>query len=571
MNLDISEHLAYNQYKEKLNEIFTKLDEVLYISNTIDYKKITILLAEIVQNFDYFKYHKEKLAEAAEAKDTGEIKENDAGEARMVVGGKRGRRKVKGGDVDDMQPEPEPEPETKETTEPTEPPPQKPYSRIDDDDKGFAESIKNIKEGEEYKKLVSYIDTTKERINNKGTKLMEKVKDFIKEYLQNPERNSMIDADYIKQHSNIEFKLNDIISNIDKIEDGIQKESTEYAKIYVDLMSNKWCSIKDAKYLRFITICADGWYYIKKTFVKNAHVIDKEVGIDITKDDYKDFVDNKLYKLYLELHKEFLKEPEDEKPSDTKTTPTEDFDTIIVLFKNEFESIKVKIEIAKEEEVEEANTDADAKTEIKEAIAKTAKEGEETKAIAKVEEKEAIAKVEEKEAIAETAKVVEEAKEAKTPTIKESKAKTVAEAKAAKVEEKEAKARVEAITGATKRKEAKAEADAIITEARIKSTEKARELAEKTKNEAEAKVAEITQQANDARELVLQSRANASSLLGNKNPFKGLTTSLQGLKEEVGTEAKQTTDVYANAMNAVGKYKIDKAKDKINKVNPLPP
>jgi hypothetical protein len=274
MNLDISEHLAYNQYKEKLNEIFTKLDEVLYLSNTIDYKKITILLAEIVQNFDYYKHHKEKLAEAAEASEASEAK--DAGDAGMVVGGKRGRRKVKGGAVDDVQgyrqAQTETAPETPET-EPTEPPPQKPYSRIDDDDKGFAESIKNIKEGEEYKKLVSYIDTTKERINNKGTKLMEKVKDFIKEYLQNPERNSMIDADYIKQHSNLVFKLNDIISNIDKIEDGIQKESTEYAKIYVDLMSNKWCSIKDAKYLRFITICADKWYYIKKTFVKNAHVI----------------------------------------------------------------------------------------------------------------------------------------------------------------------------------------------------------------------------------------------------------------------------------------------------------
>jgi hypothetical protein len=287
----------------------------------------------------------------------------------------------------------------------------------------------------------------------------------------------MIDADYIKQHSNIEFKLNDIIRNIDKIEDGIQKESTEYAKIYVDLMSNKWCSIKDAKYLHFITICADGWYYIKKTFVKNAHVIDKE---DITKDDYKDFVEDKLYKLYLKLHKEFLKEPTDEKPSDTKTTPTEDFDTIIVLFKNEFESIKEMIAneeakaIAKDEEVEEANTDADAKTEIKEK----AKEGEKTKAIAKEgEEKEAI--VEETVAIAKPANVVEEAKEAKTQTTKESKSKAVAEAKTAKVEEKEAKARVEAITGATMRKEAKAEADAIITDARIKSTEKALKILRK--------------------------------------------------------------------------------------------
>jgi membrane protein involved in colicin uptake len=186
------------------------------------------------------------------------------------------------------------------------------------------------------------------------------------------------------------------------------------------------------------------------------------------------------------------------------------------------------------------------------------------KARANVEEKEARA-IPEAVAEAKTAKEGEST-EAKTQTTKESKAKAVAEAKTAKVEEKEAKARVEAITGATKRKEAKAEADAIITEARIKSTEKAKELAEKTKQEAEAKVAEITQQANDA-------RATASSLLGNENPFKGLTTSLQGLKKEVGTEATQTMDVYANAMKAVGQSvgqsRIDKAKNKINKVNPL--
>jgi hypothetical protein len=71
--------------------------------------------------------------------------------------------------------------------------------------------------------------------------------------------------------------------------------------------------------------------------------------------------------------------------------------------------------------------------------------------------------------------------------------------------------------------------------------------------------------------LVLQSRATASSLLSNKNPFKGLTTSLQGLKEEVGTEANKTMNVYANAMRNVGQYKIDKAQNKNNKVNKLPP
>jgi hypothetical protein len=606
MNLNISEHYKYNQYKEKLNEIFDKLDEVIYISNTIDYKKITILLAEIVQNFDYYEHHKEKLAIAAiAAEEAKEAKEK----GKRVVGGKRGRRKVKGGVADDI-PEPEATPAIQaspiETATP-EPPPQKPYSLID------AESINHIKEGEEYKRLLFYIDTTKERINNKGTKLMEKVKDFIKEYLQNPERNSMIYDDYIKQHSNLEFKLKDIISNIDKIEDGIQKETTEYAKIYVDLMSNKWCSIKDAKYFRFITICANGWYYIKKQFIKNAHVIEKGESKDdlITKEDYKDFVEDKLYKLYLKLHKEFPKDKKSSKDSsDTKATPTEDFDTIIVLFKDEFQSIKVKIAEAKEEEAkakeEEAKTkEEEAKTKEEEAKAKeeereeakeeereSAKEEEEAKAeesTAKAEETPAETPVETPaqveaqpaetpaqpvetpaqpaetpaqpvETPAQPAETPAQPAEAQTPT-KETKAQAkarVAEEKTAKVEEKEAKARAEAITDASNRKEAKARADEIVREARIESTRKANELADKTKAEVEAKAAEMKQQAADAqadaREFVVQSRAKAaeaSSLLGNKNPFNVLTTSITDTKKDVVAEAKNITGFYAKAVNDI--------------------
>jgi tRNA U34 5-carboxymethylaminomethyl modifying enzyme MnmG/GidA len=52
--MDFEKHLEYNAYKDSLNEIFDKLDEVIYISNTIDYKKISILLSEIVQNFNYY-------------------------------------------------------------------------------------------------------------------------------------------------------------------------------------------------------------------------------------------------------------------------------------------------------------------------------------------------------------------------------------------------------------------------------------------------------------------------------------------------------------------------------------
>ena len=132
MNLNISEHYEYNQYKEKLNEIFDKLDEVIYISNTIDYKKITILLAEIVQNFDYFKHHKDKLAADAAA---AEAAKAEAAKATMV-----------GGVGNDNEEEGVPEGVQEATSIPLEEqPPPKPYSKIYEDD-GFTESIKNIKE-----------------------------------------------------------------------------------------------------------------------------------------------------------------------------------------------------------------------------------------------------------------------------------------------------------------------------------------------------------------------------------------------------------------------------------------
>ena len=557
MNLNISEHYEYNQYKEKLNEIFDKLDEVIYISNTIDYKKITILLAEIVQNFDYFKHHKDKLAADAAA---AEAAKAEAAKATMV-----------GGVGNDNEEEGVPEGVPEATSIPVEEPPPKPYSKID-----FAESIKNIKEGEEYIKLVSYINTTKQRINTKGTKLMEKVKEFITAYLQTPEHNTMIYSDYIKQHSNLEFKLNDIISNIKKIEDGIQKESTEYAKIYVDLMSNNWCSIKYEQF-KFLAICADGWYsFIKKPFVKNAHVIEKKDGDVITKDDYNDFVENKLYILYNKLHDGFLKEPKDTKGStdeNPKATPTEDFDAINVLFKKQFESINKKLAKAnaKADEAEDAKDEADVENDdVNEAEAENkgkAKEGESTND----EEGDEETKTE-----AETTPLTTKEAEAKvaetetTPTAKEKKAeaKIAKEAKAlaekAKANAAETEARLEAIKTATNRNVANAEAEARIIEARIES---AKTLAEEKKaslaSKAEENKALLEEKADNARKLVLQTRADAeakmSSLIGNQtSQFKGLANSFNLLKGDVGAEAKKTKGFYAN---------IIKNKNKLNPQN----
>ena len=592
MNLNISEHYEYNQYKEKLNEIFDKLDEVIYISNTIDYKKITILLAEIVQNFDYFKHHKDKLAADAAAA----AAKAEAAKATMVGG-------VGNDDEEGVQ---------EATSIPVEEqPPPKPYSKIYEDD-GFAESIKNIKEGEEYIKLVSYINTTKQRINTKGTKLMEKVKEFITAYLQTPKPNTMIYSDYIKQHSNLEFKLNDIISNIEKIEEGIRKESTEYAKIYVNLMSNNWCSIKYEQF-KFLAICADGWYsFIKKPFVKNAHVIEKDV---ITKDDYNDFVENKLYKLYNKLHDGFLKEPKDtkdsidEKPSDTKATPTKDFDAINVLFKKQFESINKKLAKAnaKADEAEDAKDEADVENddvnEAEVANKGKAKEGESTndeegdeetktetenKGKANVEE---VAKEgDEGELAKPSAKPETEAKEETTPTTKEvpakaettplttkeAETKTTPTAKEKKAEAKiakEAKALTEKAKALTEEAKANAaEAEARIIEARIES---AKTLAEEKKaslaSKAEENKALLEEKADNARKLVLQTRADAeakmSSLIGNQtSQFKGLANSFNLLKGDVGAEAKKTKGFYDNIINKKNKLNPQNAFQEFTKI-----
>ena len=58
----------------------------------------------------------------------------------------------------------------------------------------------------------------------------------------------------------------------------------------------------------------------------------------------------------------------------------------------------------------------------------------------------------------------------------------------------------------------------------------------------------------DAREFVVQSRAKAaeaSSLLGNKNPFNVLTTSITDTKKDVVAEAKNITGFYAKAVNDI--------------------
>lgn len=510
MNLNISEHIAYNQYKEKLNEIYDKLDEVIYLSNTIDYKKITILLAEIVQNFDYYKHHEEALAALAakEAEATG--KEPTA---TFTVGGGKG-------------------------DEPKEPVISHPYSLIDD------KTIDNIKDGEEYKRLRSYIEKTKTRIDKKGEKILELVKTFLEIYFKQFNNDKMND-DFVKQENNLDFKLNDIIANIDRIEHGIHDESKEEAKIYVDLMSNQWrFKWRDNSAETYLDEFVGTWYrYYKKPFVKNAHVIDKPMR-SITKDVYKDFVEEELYKkLFVKLHDGF-------KPHLTNHSTT--FGTIKVMFETNLKEVKEKIKNAKATEAEATEADAEAEAEAKE------KEADAEAAVGADDRSDT-----EKAKQSTTPSIIIPNTKQETGTDTETKAEPKPKQETDKVEDKQEpkqdktveekteEARARAMELATIRREAKAEATKIAMEAKIKAAADAKKLAEKTKADAEANATEIAEYAENKRNDVLKKRDEVMSIVPGLNPdgtpqLNGLLNSTTKLTEETMGEANKLKERAAN-------------------------
>lgn len=500
MNLNISEHIAYNQYKEKLNEIYDKLDEVIYLSNTIDYKKITILLAEIVQNFDYYKHHEEALAALA-AKEAKQPQTQNATATFTAGGG--------GGD----------EPNA----------PDNPYSLIGD------KTIDNIIDGEEYKRLYSYIEKTKTRIDKKGEKILELVKTFLEIYFKQFNNDKMND-DFVKQENNLDFKLNDIIANIDRIEHGIHDESKEEAKIYVDLMSNQWrFKWRDNSAETYLDEFVGTWYrYYKKPFVKNAHVIDKPMR-SITKDVYKDFVEEELYKkLFVKLHDGF-------KPHLTNHSTT--FGTIKVMFETNLEEVKEKIKNAKAEAEADA---AEAAKEKAEAEAEAKQSTTPSIIIPKQSEQSEQPKQEQSEQPTKPEQPTQE------PTQETDKVEDKQEPKPDKtVEEKTEEARAIAMELATIRREAKAEATKIAMEAKIKAAADAKELAEKTKADAEANATKIAEYAENKQNDVLKKRDAVMSIVPGLNPdgtpqLNGLLDSTTKLTEETMGEANKLKERAAN-------------------------
>ena len=50
-----AEHYNYKVYKDKLSIVIDNIDELLYISKTLDYSNIVVFLKEIIETFDFFK------------------------------------------------------------------------------------------------------------------------------------------------------------------------------------------------------------------------------------------------------------------------------------------------------------------------------------------------------------------------------------------------------------------------------------------------------------------------------------------------------------------------------------
>jgi hypothetical protein len=282
-----NEHYKFNQYKVKLNEVFDNLDEIIYISSTIDYKKVNILLYKIVQNFDYYNYYipppEEEEAEPQETAPETPPQE-----------------------IPQETPEVPPN-ETPTEQEPSPPPKEQPYSSIDTE-----EMIDIIMKDQEYQDLIAYIDGVQTNIRRKSGNLIEIINPLT-EYLNDKTiENRLILQDYLKQHEAIKTKLKTIQENIREINYGIrQKYKIPPRKIKFDviLIPN---TIEWEIFKYFLTNSSARYHFNRYFYTKQIHVLDG----DISKENMGEF-ENKLKKLYNDLFikfNEYIRENKNDKP-----------------------------------------------------------------------------------------------------------------------------------------------------------------------------------------------------------------------------------------------------------------
>jgi hypothetical protein len=347
-------HYKFNQYKVKLNEVFDNLDEIIYLSSTIDYKKVNILLFKIVQNFDYYHYYIPP--PQPEIPDTSvitqipeQVPEQIPEQKKRVYGGRKGR----GGrgfnfsltrgrappsvspeqpeqqevspeqqevspeqqEVSPEQPEISPEQPEQQEVSPEQPdalaipaqviPKEQPYSSIDTN-----EMIDIIMKDQEYQDLIAYIDGVQTNIRRKCGSLMEIITPLTEFLNDKTIENRLILQDYLKQHEVIKTKLTTIQDNIRDINYGIHRKykiPPRKIKFDVILIPNtiEWDIFK------YFLNSATRYHFNRYFYTKQIHVVKG----DLSKETIEDF-ENKLKILYNDLFikfNEYIRENKNDK------------------------------------------------------------------------------------------------------------------------------------------------------------------------------------------------------------------------------------------------------------------
>jgi putative component of toxin-antitoxin plasmid stabilization module len=303
-----NEHYKFNQYKVKLNEVFSNLDEIIYISSAIDYKKVNILLYKIVQNFDYYNYYipppeEEEVEPQVPSSPEPQLpdKPQVPAEKTKVLYGGRGSTSPPQETAPEAPPQAPPQetPEAPPNETPTEqeppPPKEQPYSSIDTD-----EMIDIIMKDQEYQDLIAYIDGVQTNIRRKSGNLIEIINPLT-EYLNDKTiENRLILQDFLKQHELIKTKLKTIQENIREINYGIrQKYKIPPRKIKFDviLIPN---TIEWEFFKYFINNSSARYHFNRYFYTKQIHVLKG----DLSKENMDEF-ENKLKKLYNDLFIKF--------------------------------------------------------------------------------------------------------------------------------------------------------------------------------------------------------------------------------------------------------------------------
>ena len=301
-----NEHYKFNQYKVKLNEVFDNLDEIIYISSTIDYKKVNILLYKIVQNFDYYNYYIPPPEEEPEPEvPTSPVPPappipnepqvpTPPAKTQILYGGRVSALPTEAPELL-LQPQGT-SPITQQEPEQVPPPPkEQPYSSIDTE-----EMIDIIMKDQEYQDLIAYIDSVQTNIRRKCGNLIEIITPLT-EYLNDKTiENRLILQDYLKQHEAIKTKLKTIQENIREINYGIrQKYKIPPRKIKFDVIlipnTIEWGIFK------YILNNSTARYHFNRYFyTKQIHVLNGY----LSKENMDEF-ENKLKKLYNDLFVKF--------------------------------------------------------------------------------------------------------------------------------------------------------------------------------------------------------------------------------------------------------------------------